>query len=205
MSDFALWLEFEEAMLWDTPTNDFSNIAVDLLDGRRYSINIWTFDYLATSVYCDGTRQEGGRGLYQIPPDLFVRELSRDCVHQAIADLLEQGEIEELLNDSVFGLNYVSPWFDILETPDVGASLKAELLTELAPEHTLYGWGVELLARREDCDDVLVELDNGHVAVVQLTWKGRPEQGGFPRTELFWDKKDFWRRKMKNDIIEFQQ
>ena len=35
---FKLWLEFEETSPWDDVMNDFANIGVNMLDGRRYGI-----------------------------------------------------------------------------------------------------------------------------------------------------------------------
>ncbi len=39
--------------------------------------------------------------MYQIPPDLFVKELSRNCIEQTIKDLLKLGDLEEVLNPSI--------------------------------------------------------------------------------------------------------
>lgn len=47
MNDFKLWLEFEEVDPdnWNV-NNDFCNIHVELNDGRKYGINIWTYNFL---------------------------------------------------------------------------------------------------------------------------------------------------------------
>ena len=102
MKEFKLWLEFEEVGpgTWDTE-NDFCNIHIDLPDGRHYGINVWTYKYLQTSIKEDSVRVNNLNGLYQIPPDLFVRELSRDCIQKTIEDLLEKGDLEQVLNPSV--------------------------------------------------------------------------------------------------------
>lgn len=67
MTDFTLWLEFEAvdftssidfrtgqtiSVDWNK-RNAFCNIAVTLPDGRHYGINVWTFDFLVTSVRQD--------------------------------------------------------------------------------------------------------------------------------------------------------
>ena len=44
---------------------------------------------------------ENLNGLYQKPPDLFVEELTRDCIERTIEDLLEKGDLEIILNSSV--------------------------------------------------------------------------------------------------------
>lgn len=102
MTEFKLWLEFEEVdpENWDVE-NEFANIHVDLPDGRHYGINVWTFKFLESSIKQD--EESGGNlsGLYQTPPDLFVKELTRDCIEKAITDLLKKGDLEEVLNPTV--------------------------------------------------------------------------------------------------------
>ena len=102
MTAFKLWLEFEEAdpTTWDKD-NDFANIHVDLADGRHYGINVWTFQFLETAIAQDKEENSNGSGLYITPPDLFVKELTRECIYATIADLLKKGDLEKLLNPSV--------------------------------------------------------------------------------------------------------
>jgi len=101
--EFKLWLELEEVNPgnWDIK-NDFANIQVDLPDGRHYGINVWTYHFLETSIKMDQASGENLKGLYQTPPDLFVKELTRECIEQVIEDLLKQGNLEEVLNPSIF-------------------------------------------------------------------------------------------------------
>lgn len=101
--EFKLWLEFEEGDPdnWDI-YNDFCNIHVDLPDGRHYGINVWTFEYFQTSILEDKKDGRNFNGVYQIPPDLFVKELTRDCIEKAISDLLNSGDLEKVLNPSIF-------------------------------------------------------------------------------------------------------
>ena len=102
MEDFKLWLEFEEVEpdTWDKE-NNFANIHVDLADGRHYGINVWTYKFLETAIEHDLQEKSNLEGLYTIPPDLFVKELTRQCIHQTIADLLKRGNLETVLNPSV--------------------------------------------------------------------------------------------------------
>jgi hypothetical protein len=99
---FTLWLEFEEADpgSWDIH-NEFCNIHVYLPDGRTYGINVWTYEYFNTSIKDDKKSGENLNGLYQTPPDLFVKELTRDCIEKTIEDLLKLGDLENVLNTSV--------------------------------------------------------------------------------------------------------
>ncbi len=100
---FKLWLEFEEVdpKSWDIE-NDFCNINVDLEDGRHYGINIWTYKYLETSINENKLTGQNLNGIYQKPPDLFVKELTRECIEQTIQDLLKTGDLEKVLNPSIY-------------------------------------------------------------------------------------------------------
>jgi hypothetical protein len=102
MIEFKLWLEFEEVdpLSWDRE-NDFANIHIDLADGRHYGLNIWTFKYLETTIKEDIKENNKVGGRYIIPPDLFVRELTRNCIQETITDLLNKGDLEKILNPSI--------------------------------------------------------------------------------------------------------
>ena len=202
---FKLWTEFE---LWPDPwdtKNEFANIGVNTLDGRRYGINVWTFDFLKTSIELFAKNNEDVQRYYQIPPDLFVREMTRECLEATLIDLLNnEGDLEEYLNESIFGLNFLSPWLDVDELDDLGESLLIELYKELPKNHPLHQKKLDILAKREDNDDILVELEDFSLAVVHLTWKGNQEQEGFPLTKFYYNKKYFWEKRLKQDILDFQ-
>ena len=102
MTDFKLWLEFKavDAGNWDIE-NEYANIQVDLPDGRSYGINVWTYKFFKTSVKQDIQSGNNLHGLYQIPPDLFVKELTRECIEKTITNLLHQGSLEDILNPSI--------------------------------------------------------------------------------------------------------
>lgn len=100
---FKLWLEFEEVdpNNWDIE-NDFCNIHVDLEDGRHYGLNVWTYKFLETAIIEDKKTGQNLSGLYQIPPDLFVKELTRKCIQQTIEDLLKIDDLEMVLKSSIY-------------------------------------------------------------------------------------------------------
>lgn len=102
MTEFKLWLEFEEVdpSNWNIE-NECCNIHVDLKDGRHYGLNVWTYRFLQTAVEANQKTGQGLNRLYQIPPDLFVKELTRDCIQQTIEDLLKLGDLEKVLNASI--------------------------------------------------------------------------------------------------------
>lgn len=104
MKDFELWLEFEHVDFSESDIeDDFCNIMVDLPDGRRYGVNVWTYKFLNTAVIENKRLGENLEGLYLSPPDLFVKELSRECIEKVISDILKRGNIEDILNPSVLG------------------------------------------------------------------------------------------------------
>lgn len=198
MRKFDLWLEFEETEDREAPTNDFANILVTLNDGRKYGINVWTFSYLNTAQ-----KEEGE--LYLVPPDLFVKELTRGCIEQTISQLLAEGELEDLLNNSIFSLNFIEPWWDIMETGDLGTGIKNELQKELHPGHLLFRRTFEVIAKRQDNDDALLQLDSGELALVHLTWSGKQEKAGYPSTTIYANPIEFGKKTMKRTIVEFQE
>lgn len=103
MKDFELWLEFEavDPDNWGIE-NEFCNILVTMKDGRKYGINVWTYDFLKTAVEYDKKNGDNLDGLYQIPPDLFVKELTRDCIEKTIQNLLDiDNNLEKVLNPTI--------------------------------------------------------------------------------------------------------
>lgn len=105
---FKLWLEFEE---YDPPTwdneNDFCNINVYLEDGRNYGLNVWTYKFFETALQEDIKFGNNLNGLYLTPPDLFVKELTRECIQKAIEDLLKVDDLEKVFNPSIIIENNV--------------------------------------------------------------------------------------------------
>lgn len=94
----------------------------------------------------------------------------------------------------------LEPW--IAMKKDDSSCLEKELWRELRTDHPLAGCRNKAVARRVDCDDVLFETDCGQglLAVVHLTWSGKPESSPqWPATDFFdgWD--DFRTRQMMPD------
>jgi len=100
--EFKLWLEFElgNSDQWDIE-NEFANIQVELRDGRKYGLNVWTYKFLETSIKRDKENKDKLDGQYQIPPDLLIKEMSRGCIEKAIEDILKVGDLENVLNPSI--------------------------------------------------------------------------------------------------------
>jgi hypothetical protein len=100
MPPFTLWLEWEEvggppdhpAL---RPQQNFGNVAVTLADGRRYALNVWTFDYLPLARLPQDHEppRDAKPAAYVIPPDLFVESLTRATMEAVVAEMLKEGEL----------------------------------------------------------------------------------------------------------------
>jgi len=92
------------------------------------------------------------------------------------------------------GIEVLSPWRvidDSADDPNRADRLSARLQSEIPEEHVLHGLPLRAVATRIDRDDVLFEIDGGHMplAVVHMTWR-KETNPDWPRTKLFpsWDR-----------------
>jgi hypothetical protein len=94
---FELWLEFEHTELSadDNPTDDFANIAIQFPDGRRYTLNVWTFSFMKRARYPLPYEMLGEQAEYLLPPDLFVERLDRPTLERVVGSLLQAGELRD--------------------------------------------------------------------------------------------------------------
>lgn len=79
------------------------------------------------------------------------------------------------------------PW---IPAPDAAQCLvlTRELQAEVVPGHPLYGITVSLIARIDGEDGMLFDLNDGRVAAVHLTFRGKPEVSpAWPRCDIFPD------------------
>ncbi|XUM21622.1 hypothetical protein ACRAVF_30785 [Bradyrhizobium oligotrophicum S58] len=83
-------------------------------------------------------------------------------------------------------------WY-LLTDDRLRATFEAELARELAPGHALATLPVRIIAKRDDCDDILVTLNDGRVAVVHLTWSGHREADTRCPTTAIYDSLEDWR------------
>ena len=84
-------------------------------------------------------------------------------------------------------------------------ALMDELKLELPENHLLKVKKIELIARKTNNDDIVLELENGNIAVVHLTWKSKREIDGYPITRIYKNKIDLWKQEIKSDINEFKE
>jgi transcriptional regulator NrdR family protein len=104
-------------------------------------------------------------------------------------------------------MEFAEPWFSIEKFGvAIVDSIVAELKCELSEKHLLCNQPITVVARRKDCDDVLLKFGtpNEKFAVVHLTFSGKREtNSNFPRTKIYDSFKDFVKNKMQPDAIEF--
>ncbi|WAS90369.1 hypothetical protein [Nannocystis punicea] len=91
-TSFDLWLEFEhwEPLPGDDPTDEFANVVVLLPDGRRYALNVWTFQFIHRARLEDDPDVPAE---YLLPPDLFVERLDRPTMERVVRQLLARDEM----------------------------------------------------------------------------------------------------------------
>lgn len=198
---FKLWLEYNpfdvaepDLSEWDME-NEFCNIGVDLLDGRCYGINVWTYKYVETAIAQDVVSGENCSGNYVSPPDLLVKDLTKACIEAAIADLLGKGDLEWLLNPSVFSISFKPPWISYLDIDDLGDALEKDLKMKITMGHVLYNRNIMLLGLRNDTDEIAVQLDDRSIALIQK------EADNVAVIKIFSNEENFWRHKLRNDIL----
>ena len=78
------------------------------------------------------------------------------------------------------------PWF--VAPAELRATLKGELVTEVAAGHPLHGEGVVPVAKCAGCDDALFAVEGGPYtrwARVHLTWSGKEERPPWPQTTIY--------------------
>src|SRR5262245_35362494 len=64
---------------------------------------------------------------------------------------------------------WLEPWYR-LDNDEQKLSLEQQLQRELSERHVLWKKAVTIIARRADQDDILVQMPDGKVAEVHLTW-----------------------------------
>jgi len=89
------------------------------------------------------------------------------------------------------------PWY-LLTDDRLRAALEAELARELSPRHVLAKLSVRIIAKRDDCDDVLGALNDGRVAQIHLTWTGREYGPRWPETAIY-NSMEEWRIASESD------
>lgn len=121
--------------------------------------------------------------------DLFAFQIKND---EDNSKLKPKAVVELIPGDAI---HYLKPW----HADDKGLTI--QLHREINKKHILYGKSVKTIARRQDNDDVLFEVDNAEFkyAMVHLTWAQKMlDDPKYPRTETYKD----WHEVYENRIVK---
>ena len=86
--------------------------------------------------------------------------------------------------------------------------LTMQLFREISNDHILFTKTLKSIARRQDNDDVLFEIENDpfKCAVVHLTWsKVKQTDNRWPSTKLYKDWDDLYRNRILVDKVAFEE
>ena len=86
-------------------------------------------------------------------------------------------------------MTFLEPW-EALNSSQATVFVR-EIETEVAPEHPLHRIAFRAIARSRGADDVLVEMDDGRVVAVHLTWSSARERPPYPIHRMY-DTLDHW-------------
>jgi hypothetical protein len=99
---------------------------------------------------------------------------------------------------------WLEPWYR-LDDEEVRLSFERELQRELSERHVLWKIPVTTIARRYDQDDVLVQMPDGKVAEVHLTWRMEAETDpDWPTTQIY-GTIDEWRETSMRPLHEYER
>jgi hypothetical protein len=129
-----------------------------------------------------------------------ITNLAKRMVQDEPASTSGAGLPAPLTLDDLTAVPLLDPWYRAVP------GLESELRNEVSEGHPLYGRKAISVARRQDSDDVLfLLLDHpSPLAVVHLTWTGRPERNSnWPQTTFYSSLQDWVERCMKPDHAEF--
>ncbi|WP_239083442.1 hypothetical protein [Asanoa ishikariensis] len=86
---------------------------------------------------------------------------------------------------------FADPWWDLRggepAAVEQRSGLKARLAIEVGVGHPLHGQDIDVVARSQASDDVVVSISGGGWAVVHLTWSRTAESPPWPRTTFYAD------------------
>ncbi len=161
--------------------------ARQLTSGQNFVVTDKSFlDGIELTKYLDIPRATNDKGEQRY--DLFVFNLKNEEDNNK----LKPKTVVELIPGDT--LHYLKPWY----SDDI--DLTVQLHREINNKHILYGKPVKTIARRQDNDDVLFEVNDGDFkyAVVHLTWAQKTlDDSKYPTTKTYKD----WQDVYENGII----
>lgn len=99
MSDlpFKLWLEFELYMSEDgyDPTTDFFNMCIIFPTGKKYALNVWTYNFFIEVFHKEKKLDSSIQGRYNHAPDLFIEYCDRKLIEAIVSDIINKKELSD--------------------------------------------------------------------------------------------------------------
>ena len=107
---------------------------------------------------------------------------------------------ESVAKKYISSLELPEPWYWTYH------DLSNQLQIELSDDHQLKSKKVKTIARRQDCDDVLFELEDGKFALVHLTWRQTAHTDNqWPSTKIFNSWNEVYVNRILPDAKDFQE
>lgn len=180
-------VQFEIESVVKTTNRGYYVLARHLTPGQNFVVTNKSFlGGVELTTYLNIPRATNDKGERRY--DLFVFHLKNE---EDVSKLKPKTVVELIPGDT---LHYLKPWH-----PDK-TDLTVQLHREISKKHILYNKPVRTIARRQDNDDVLFEVDNADFkyALVHLTWTQKTlEDSKYPRTETY----KSWQEAYENRIV----
>ena len=95
-STFEMWLEFEDwAPGFDPGDIDQFNMQIKLVDGRRYALDVWTYEGLEVARWEPEFVSPELLGQYTVPANLLVSKVSRPFMERVVREMILRGSLSE--------------------------------------------------------------------------------------------------------------
>lgn len=166
-------------------------LARQLTPGQNFVVTDKSFlGGVELTKYLDIPRATNDKGEQRL--DLFAFHLKNDEDNNK----LKPNTVVELTPGDT--LHYLKPWHSD------NVDLTVQLRKEINKKHVLYGKTVKTIARRQDNDDALFEVENTDFkyAMVHLTWAQKTlDDSKYPTTKTYKDWQDVYENRI---IIDHQ-
>ncbi len=187
-------VQFEIETVVNITNRGYFVFARGLNPGQNFSVVNKSFlGGVELTKYVDIPRALNDKGEQRY--DLFVFELKKD---EDSTKLKPKTIVDLIPGDSI---SYLKPWHaDNLD-------LTIQLHREINKKHILYRKTVRSIARRQDNDDVLFEVENADYkfAAVHLTWAQKTlHDPKFPTTKTYKDWQDVYENRIIADHIGWE-
>ena len=180
-------VQFEIESVVNITNLGFYVFARHLTPGHNFFVTEKSFlGGVELAKYLDIPRATNDKGEQRY--DLFAFHLKND---EDNSKLKPKAVVELTPGDT---LHYLKPWHSD------NTDLTVQLHREINKKHILYSKPVKTIARRQDNDDVLFEVNNAdfNYAMVHLTWAQKKlDDSKYPRTETYKN----WQEVYENRII----